>query len=321
MKFEHCQIKRRNRRARQWLTLLTVILTGIPWACAGSAGAQEYVEPASNREIGVSIDRYIGSWRNSEPETSHGVLIERAILRPGDPYKPGPAGAVLEFHKKFSLGTLMTGTRTPVTKHDEQEVLYIEGGSGRVESGDEFWPLEPGYGVLIPPHKDHVLVNESKEPLTLLVLTDVLEAGATPAKTILVRNSADLPYAEPSAHWNYFAKLLFGPRDGLNSVSKVLIVDLFPMSIGAPHPHIEHWEEVWSKLPSESTYAFLGSEVRKQDPNEAFLVPPNGKVVHSVINLTDRPMSWFYFCHYTVKVEYPDWVYQVPSIPSQKVRH
>jgi mannose-6-phosphate isomerase-like protein (cupin superfamily) len=320
MESEPRQIMHRDQRTRQRLTLLAALLAVSLLACPWSGIAQEYAEPLSNREVGVSIDRYIGSYRNSEPEASHGVLIERAILRPGDPYKPGPPGAILEFHKKFSLGTLTPGARTQAAQHDEREVLYIESGSGRVESGDEFWPLEPGYGVLIPPHKDHTLVNESKEPMTLLVLTDLLDPGETPGKTILVRNSADLPYAEPSAHWNYFAKLLFGPHDGLNPVSKVLIVDLFPMSIGAPHPHIPHWEEVWSKLPPDSSYAFLGSEVRKEDPNEGFLVPPNGKVVHSVINLTERPMSWFYFCHYTVKVEYPDWVYQVPSIPPQKIR-
>ncbi len=282
--------------------------------------AQEYTEPQSNREVGVSIDRYIGSWKNSEPTTTHGTLIERAILSPGDPYKPGPPGAALEFHKVFSLGTLEAGGRTQPARHPEEEILYLESGKGRIESGENFWPLEPGYGVLIPPRIEHVLVNDSRETMALLVLADRLEAGATPGKTILVRNSADLPYAEVSAHWNYFAKLLFGPKDGINLVSKVLIVDMFPMTIGAPHPHVPHWEEVWCKLPPESSYLFLGSEVRKQHPNEAFVVPPNGKTVHSVVNLSAGPMSWFYFSHYTVKVEYPDWVYQVPSVPPQKLR-
>ncbi len=284
----------------------------------GSA-AQEYTEPASNRATGVSIDRYIGSWKNSEPTTTHGNLIERTILSPGNPYQPGPPGTALEFHKDFSLGTLMSGSRTQPARHPEEEILYVEDGRGRVESAGNYWPLEPGYGVLIPPQTEHVLVNESKEPMNLLVLTDLLEAGATPGKAILVRNSADLPYAEVSAHWNYFAKLLFGPRDGINLVSKVLIVDLFPMTIGAPHPHIPHWEEVWCKLPPESSYLFLGSEVRVQHPNQAFVVPPNGKTVHSVINLSAHPMSWFYFSHYTEKVEYPDWVYQIPSVPPQKL--
>jgi len=100
-----------------------------------TAGAQEYTEPESNRNVGVSIDRYIGSWKNSEPKTTHGNLIERAILSPGDPYKPGPPGAALEFHKDFSLGTLMPGARTQSARHQEEEILYIESGKGRIESG------------------------------------------------------------------------------------------------------------------------------------------------------------------------------------------
>ncbi len=282
--------------------------------------AQEYREPPSNRQVGISIDRYIGGWRNSEPSLTHGVLVERAILRPGDPAGAGPPGAVLEFHKSFTLATLEPRSRTQPARHAEQEVLYFEIGKGRLESGEASWPLRPGTGALIPPQTEHVLVNESDDPMTLLVLTDVIENGASSGGAILVRNSADLPYAESSAHWNYFAKLLFGPKDGLSPYSKVLIVDMFPMTIGAPHPHIPHWEEVWCKLPPETSYLLLGSEVRRQHPNEAFLVPPNGKTVHSVVNLSARPMSWFYFSHYTVKVQYPDWVYQVPSVPSQKLQ-
>lgn len=310
----------RNHRPPQarW-RWLTAVLAGTLLAFQACVFAQEYAEPASNREIGVSIDQYIGSWENAEPVTTHGGLIERAILRPGDPYKPGPPGAVLEFHKDFSLGTLQARGHTQPVQHPEEEVLYLEGGAGRIESGENFWPLEAGYGVLIPPRTEHVLVSESKEPMTLLVLTDILVPGVNPAKTILVRNSADLPYAETSAHWNYFAKLLFGPEDGINPVSKILIVDMLPMTLGAPHPHVAHWEEVWCKLPPESSYLFLGSEVREQHPNQAFLVPPNGKTVHSVVDLSARSMSWFYFSHYTEKVKYPEWVYDVPSIRPQKL--
>ncbi len=306
----------------RWPLILALFLATLARAQAlnQSGSGQEYREPPSNSRAGVSIDRYIGTWRNSEPTATHGTLIERALLRPGDPYQGGSPGAVLEFHKSFTLATLEPRSRTQPARHAEQEVLYLESGKGRLEAGEAFWPLRPGYGALIPPQTEHVLVNESDEPMTLLVLTDRVENGASPGGAILVRNSADLPYAEKSAHWNYFAKLLFGPKDGLGPFSKVLIVDMFPMTIGAPHPHVPHWEEVWSKLPPESSYLMLGSEVRRQHPNEAFLVPPNGKTVHSVVNLSDRPMSWFYFSHYTVKVQYPDWVYQVPSVPPQKLQ-
>jgi mannose-6-phosphate isomerase-like protein (cupin superfamily) len=296
-----------------------LILSGSILAGRCRASAQQYIEPPPNKEIRVSIDRYIGSWKNSEPVVTHGSLIERAILRPGDPYRLGPPGAVLEFHKDFSLGVLQPGEHTLSTQHAEEEILYIENGSGRIESGNRFWPLKPRYGVRIPPHTEHVLVNESDEPMKLLVLRDLLEPEAVPRNSILVRDSSMLPYAEKSVHWNYFARLLFGPKDGINPESKVLIVDMFPMTIGAPHPHVPHWEEVWCKLPPDDSYLFLGSEVRREHPNEAFVVPPNGKTVHSVVNLSSRPMSWFYFSHYTIKVEYPDWVYQVPSIPPQRI--
>src|SRR5579883_2807145 len=103
---------------------------------AFAVSAQQYIEPPPNKEIGVSIDRYIGSWKNSEPVVTHGSLIERAILRPGDPYRPGPPGAVLEFHKDFSLGVLQPGEHTLPTQHAEEEILYIENGSGRIESGN-----------------------------------------------------------------------------------------------------------------------------------------------------------------------------------------
>ena len=93
-----------------------------------------------------------------------------------------------------------------------------------------------------------------------------------------------------------------------------------PASAIAGHPHTRHWEEVWCKLPPDSSFLFLGSEVRKEEANEAFLVPPNGETVHSVVNLSPRPMSWFYFSHYTIKVDYPGWVYEVPSIPPQKIQ-
>src|SRR5260370_10227585 len=178
-------------KGRRVVGMVAAILFASSWGVV----AQEYREPESNSQAQVSIDRYIGSWQDSEPTATHGSLIERAILKPGDPYKPGPPGAVLEFHKDFSLGTLTHGGRTQPSQHEEEEILYLETGSGRTGSSENFSPLQPGDGLLIPPHTEHVLVNESKDPITLLVLTDLLESGATPRKTILRLNSADLTCA------------------------------------------------------------------------------------------------------------------------------
>jgi hypothetical protein len=38
---------------------------------------QEYLEPRGNSETGVSIDRYAGSLKDSDPLVTHGTLIER----------------------------------------------------------------------------------------------------------------------------------------------------------------------------------------------------------------------------------------------------
>src|SRR3989449_8776402 len=78
-------------RRRKWLGAIALMAFAI-FAPAGAG--QEYREPASNRAIGVPIDRFIGSWRNSEPVATHGNLVELAILNAGDPYNPGPPGAV-----------------------------------------------------------------------------------------------------------------------------------------------------------------------------------------------------------------------------------
>jgi mannose-6-phosphate isomerase-like protein (cupin superfamily) len=174
------------RRMAKFLQFRVLILSAVIFLAAFcSAVAQQFTELPSNRDTGVSIDRFIGSWKYSEPVVTHGSLVERAILRPGDPYKPRPPGAVLEFHKDFGLGTLQPGGRTLPARHDEEEIVYIESGSGRIESGGDFWPLKALYGVLIPPHVEHVLVNGSDQPMSLLVLTDLLEPAATPRSSCL----------------------------------------------------------------------------------------------------------------------------------------
>ena len=297
------------RPATQTLVLAFLLL--------GVAAAQEF---PSNRSVGVNVDQFIGSPERSMAKISHETIIARPILTAGDPNKPGPPAAVLEYHKEISLGTLAAGNRTPEVKHEDQEYLYVEKGKGRLESGDKYWPLLSGVGALVPPNAPHAIVNDTEEPLLLLILIDTLQPEVTPRKDILVRDVRQLPIAEKEAHWSYHAKVLFGPKDGINPQSKVLIVTMDSMSLGAPHPHVPHWEEVWCKLPPDTTYATLGSEVRVQKPNECFLVPPTGKTPHSVLNLSDHPMDWFYFGRYTHEVKYPEWVYQVPSVPAQTIR-
>jgi quercetin dioxygenase-like cupin family protein len=282
----------------------------------GWASAQAYQEYPANRVTGVNVDQFIGSWMHSETTITHGVLIERVILSAGDPEKPGPPGAVLEFHKKLSLAALEGGFQTPPVRHAEQEILYIEHGHGELRSGNQTWPLGEGIAVLVPPNVEHWLVNKGDDRLEMVLLTAVYAAGVKLRNDILVRDRRDLPYSEPMTVWNYDAQCLFGPPDGLHPNEAILLVTMEPMTNSFPHSHSPHWEEVWLKLPPDDSFALLGSEVRRQHPNEAFLVPPDGKTWHAVLNLTAKPMYWLYIGHYTEPVDYPDWVYKVPAVKS-----
>ena len=284
--------------------------------CGPQMNAQEYHEYPANRVTHVNIDQFIGSWLHSETDVTHGVLIERTILSAGDPHKPGPPGAVLEYHKRLSVGVLESGAQTPPGRHAEQEILYVECGTGELLSGNKAWPLHEGIAALVPPNTEHAFSNQGDSRLEMALVTAAYDSSVRMRADILVRDRRSLPYSEPITVWNYNAQCLFGPPDGLHPNEAILLVTMEPMTNAFPHSHSPHWEEVWLKLPPDSSFAFLGSEVRKQDPNEAFLVPPDGKTWHAVVNLSEKPLYWLYVGHYTEPVEYPDWVYKVPSVKS-----
>src|ERR1700682_3276431 len=144
----------------------------ILWVMAISAQT-EYKEPVPNRELKINVDQYIHAWQQSEPNVTHGVLIERAILKSGDPNHPGPPGQVLEYHRELALATLEAGSITTKMHHREQEILYVEKGQGQLRSGNRRWRLREGLAVLIPPGMEHQLLNEGEDSLTLLLLTEL----------------------------------------------------------------------------------------------------------------------------------------------------
>ena len=245
----------------------------------------------SNEQVGIDIDRFIGSPVASLARSTHDVILKRSILRAGDPHKPGDPGAVLEYRKDFSVASLPARNLTPLTELPDQQILFSQSGEGRLDNGAGYWDLRDGIAVLIPPGAKHRLTNTSLKPLDFLLLTWESPQGITPRRDILVRDVHALPIAEKNAHWSYFAKNVFHPSDGLHPNEKVLLVYMAPMSIGSPHPHPPHWEEVWTKLPPDSAYLMLGSEVREMPPNTGFIAPPNAQTVRypTVIMLVPQP--------------------------------
>ena len=248
----------------------------------------------------IDIDRYIGNPFVSTALVTHDVILSRSILRAGDPHVPGLPGAVLEYRKDFFLATLLPKNRTALVRMPVQQLFYITGGQGRLDDGVQYWDLSDDVAFLIPPDASHRLTNTSNAPLTMLVVSWDNPAGVIARKGILVRDASLLPFAEQNAHWNYMAKNLFHPSDGLHPNEKVLVVYLPPMSIGRPHSHPPHWEEVWTNIGPGNSILQLGTEIREMPPNTAMLVPPNGQTVHAVLNTTRQTQAFFYFGRYTV---------------------
>lgn len=263
--------------------------------------AKSPVPPPSNLVVGIDVNRFVGDPLLSPVRVIDGVIFARSILTHGDPYHPGDPGAVLEYQKDLSVGTILGYNRTTLVQMPEEQFWYVESGKGRLDNGTDYWDLHEGIGVLIPPNARHRVVNTTDEPIQMLMLTWSPE-GVTPRADILVRDANSLPLPAQGSHWNYFGNDFVVPEDGLHPNEQIAIVYMPPMTIAEPHAHIPHWEEVWVKLPPYNSYLMLGSEVREMTPNMAFLAPPNSRTVHSVVNLTkDKTQAYMVFGHWTWK--------------------
>jgi mannose-6-phosphate isomerase-like protein (cupin superfamily) len=258
--------------------------------------------PRSNQEVGVHIDRFVGSPLLSPVHVTPDLIFRRSVLRHGDPYHPGERAAVLENWNDLSLGTLLPHARSPLVKLAEEQFWYVESGEGKLDNGVGFWDLHEGVAILIPPNAAYRTENTTEAPLHLLTLNWTPSSQSAPRKEILVRDVASLPLPEQGYHWSYFGTDVFESLDGLDPYEVFAVVTMPPMTIAEPHAHIPHWDEVWVKLPPFSSYLILGSEVRDMPPNTGFLSPPNSATTHSVVNLMkDQSQKFLYLAHISWK--------------------
>lgn len=247
----------------------------------------------ANETAGISIDRFIASPTNSPAHFSHGGLITRAILRPGDPLKPGDVGAVLEYRKLLAVATLPARNSTPLMALPDQYLFYVTSGNGRLEDGTQYWDLRENTAVLIPPNAQRRFVNQSDVPLTMVMLQ--WEPSAPPRAEILVRDVNRLGYCEENAHWSNMSKCIFRSGDGLLGSERMYLVLLQPWTISAPHTHTPGTEEVWVKLTPGTAIAMLGSELREMPQYTAYLAPPTGYTEHGQMNLDKEHVEgWLY---------------------------
>src|ERR1700691_1169992 len=82
------------------------------------------------------IDRFMGDWHDSMPRHEHGSLVLRDILTHGNNLTPPQPGAVLQATNFVAYGRLQPRDVTTSEKLDgEQELYYIDGGTGEITAG------------------------------------------------------------------------------------------------------------------------------------------------------------------------------------------
>ncbi|MFC1542093.1 hypothetical protein ACFL50_06565 [Candidatus Latescibacterota bacterium] len=249
--------------------------------------------------VDADIDLYLCSWKDSMPVQSHGALVEREIFGRGDPLNPPSKGKVLKYMNRFVYATLASGGSTrPTALKGEQEVFYFLSGRGIIKTAKTTADIYQGVAVLVPAGCEFTITNTSREnDLTMYLVNEPVPAGFRPNPDIMVKDVDASPILSSSAHWVHLWRGMFGTNNGLGTIESTGTVSLDPMTIAHPHSHDEGVEEIWAAVSGESI-AFIGKQIRMQEPGMAFTVPPDGKTPHSNINTSDKQILMLYIARY-----------------------
>ncbi len=280
-------------------TIPILLLAGFLAVSAASAQNQLDPKPLDIRND-PNIDLFFGNWRDSIPFNTHGALTERAVLTPceGDECRPVRKGAVLTAAKRFSRASLDPhAATTPTTLKGEQEIFYIESGTGIIAAGKKTVELRAGIFVLVPEGLEFTMTNTGDDMLFLYLIAEPVPPGFNPKKELVVKDEKTMPLRDQGylrVHWSHNGKNVFTAADGLATLLSVNYITFDPMTIGQPHSHGPKLEEVWTVIEGRNL-AFLGKEIRWQEAGAAYKIPPTGTTPHSNINPDEEPCRFLYF--------------------------
>jgi mannose-6-phosphate isomerase-like protein (cupin superfamily)/uncharacterized cupin superfamily protein len=258
------------------------------------------------------IDMFIGDWRDSLPRHAYGSLVLRDILTRGDNYAPPQPGAILQAANYLAYGRLVPRDSTiPVKLDREQNIFYVDGGTGEISAGGKTVALHKDIAIFVPANLEFVMKNTGDEDLTMYVVSEPTPDGFKPRADMLsvderqvgVRTPmAASPYTIPGAsgHWAHVVRDLFSRTDGLATIGDIITVTINPMTMGEPHPHNPGQEEIWAAMDGDSL-AFLGTELRVQHPGMAYMIRPDHSMTHSNINSGDAPVKFLWFSGSSIK--------------------
>ena len=290
-----------KRALRIGLAALAVVLVvsarGQQKAAAEAGPSFREDAPSNRRQPGVDTDvsYYINHWRDSPAREGHGGLIERDILTRGDPFHPRTKGAVLRFLSAYRRAELppRAGTRS-YADFREQIFLFVMGGEGRIEAAGRSVALEEGVAVVIPAGLSYQMFNPSGRTLELFLAAEETPDGFVPAQELSVGWLRDsLPLV--GAHWAHIARpFVYDHEPKFANPMGFVVVSMDAFDIAQPHTHPAAAEEIWLQVKGTSLL-LLGNRLLRQEPGEAFLVPPTNTVPHSSINPDGEPQLWLFF--------------------------
>ncbi|MEI6282814.1 MAG: cupin domain-containing protein [Alphaproteobacteria bacterium] len=247
-------------------------------------------EGPSNLSLNLDVGRFVSDPATHPSRILNETIMVRPILTTGDPLKPGNNGAVLRYRKEVLLGTMQPGEVTPLSTMQEQQVIYVESGTARLDDGINVWDLREGITMLIPPNIPYRYTVTGDAELKMLMLSSVVKPEVKTQPGIVVRDVHKMQYVEQGAHWNNLSK---GPFTDLGE--RYLIVYLTPMSVAGAHTHDANTDEAWVKITDGPALLQMGSEVRWWTANVGMMAVPHSQTVHAATNVSDKIQACFYF--------------------------
>lgn len=283
---------------KTFMTSLLLLLMSSPFAGAQTAppDCSQLDGRPYDPKTDPNIDMFISNWREGTPYQTYGALLERDILTKlqGDPVRPSARGAVLQSLNRLTYAMLQERTSTrPSTLKGEQAVFYIDSGHGTIKAGGKSFPLHKGVGVLVPAGLEFTISNPGDSLLTLYVMTEPVGEDFKSARELIVKDENTIPVGTTKSHWSHILRVMFYRDDPLARMYGLCPVWFAPMTMGQPHSHNLHGEEIWFVVEGEIT-VLLGKQLRKLTPGMAYKIPPNGTTPHSNINTGDTMVKMFW---------------------------
>ncbi len=189
-------------------------------------------------------------------------------------------------------------------------MFYIEEGNGEITAGGRTAELHPGIALLVPINLEFTLHNTGDTQMVGYLIGDPTYPGFKPLTTFKIVDENKLPRnTKPpespfdavgaNGHWAHITHGFFSRNNGggLATVGSIITVEIPPMQLGEPHPHLPGKEEIWCEIEGK-TLAFVGPQVRMQHPGMAYILRPDGLTTHANINFDEpgvKPAKFLWF--------------------------